>query len=106
LADFAFALPRDERIAFVFDEQDEFRGRALQMFEEMKAMPAVPFRHRLGGILFEDSARMTLVQVADALAYRVHRDFANTEPVYISTTKPYRPRVQVVILGSAIAGEL
>ncbi len=106
LADFALNLSRDERIGFVFDEQDEFRGRALQMFEDMKTMPAVSFRHRLGGILFEDSKRMTLLQAADALAYRIHRDFANAEPVYISTTKQYRPRVHVVILGSAIGGEL
>lgn len=59
--------PMEERIGFVFDEQDEFRGRALQMFEALNGMLGFTRRDRLGRIAFEDSERHTPLQASDAL---------------------------------------
>src|SRR6266849_4482212 len=55
-------LPRHERIRFVFDENDQFRGRALYLFRAVKVMPSVSYRDRLVGISFEDSKLMAPLQ--------------------------------------------
>jgi Protein of unknown function (DUF3800) len=92
-------FPRDERIGFVFDEQDEFSGRALQMFEHLKVMPEFVRGHRLGGISFEDSKKRMPLQAADALAHRIHRDLLNALPAHRSKIQDAR-RIRVALLGS------
>jgi hypothetical protein len=99
MADLVTDQPRDERIGFVFDENDQFRGRALEMFEAMKVMPAITYRHRLGGISFENSKLFVPLQAADTLAYRVHRDHFGALPSRRSTVQ-HGPRVRVALLGS------
>ena len=85
----ASSLPEDERIAFVFDEQDEFRFRALQAFGVLKETPdRLPYRDRLAGIRFDNSKRILPLQAADALAYRTHRDLRNGLPTHSTQGSP------------------
>ena len=95
--------PVNERIEFVFDENDEFSGRALHMYKALMAMPALAYRDRLGAISFEDSKRLTPLQAADTLAYRVHRDLFDALPVQRSVVQGFQKvrRVNVALLGSA-----
>ncbi|MDQ6883727.1 MAG: DUF3800 domain-containing protein [Candidatus Dormibacteraeota bacterium] len=66
-------LGPEERITFVFDRQDEFAGRALQVFNAAKADQRIQQRERLGAVTFADSARQPPLQAADLLAYEGHR---------------------------------
>ena len=92
--------PEEERINFVFDEQDEFRGRALEMFEAIKKMSGIPIRsNRLGTITFGSSRLLTPLQAADALAYRVHRDHLHAAPAQRATVQA-TGRVRVALLGA------
>lgn len=92
--------PHEERINFCFDEQDEFRGRALEMFEAIKKMSGIPIRsNRLGTITFGDSRLLAPVQAADALAYRVHRDHLHAAPAQRATVQA-TGRVRVALLGA------
>lgn len=100
--------PEEERINFVFDEQDEFRGRALEMFEAIKKMSGIPIRsNRLGTISFGNSRLLTPLQAADALAYRVHRDHLHASPARLSTVQA-TGRVRVALLGgdAAVGGKV
>lgn len=104
MADLVADKPRDERIRFVFDENDQFRGRALEMFKEMKVNPSVAYRHRLGSITFENSQRHAALQAADTLAYRVHHDLLRSLPEQRSRVRRTAPRIRVAFLGSDAVG--
>src|SRR5208283_1402826 len=47
--------PRNEPIAFVFDQQKEFEGRAKQLYDSIKHSNGeqITYRHRLGSISFD-----------------------------------------------------
>lgn len=69
-------IPRistDEQITFVFDRQDEFAGRAVQLLNAVKADARFQNRQRLGPVAFEDSKLLPPLQAADMLAYEAHR---------------------------------
>lgn len=100
MTEFANDKPEGERIDFVFDEQDEFRGRALEMYEAIKKMPGIPVRaERLGTIAFADSKLVAALQAADALAYRVHHDHRNAPQIRRSSVHS-RARCRVALLGA------
>jgi len=64
--------PRDEPIAFVFDQQEEYEGRATQLYESMKHSEGgylAAYRHRLGSLSFYSRFRQLQLQAADAWAY-------------------------------------
>jgi Protein of unknown function (DUF3800) len=91
--------PKDELINFVFDEQDEFRGRALEVFEAIKRMSGIAIRsERLGSITFGNSRLLPPLQAADSLAYRVHRDHFHSAPRQRSVVHA-TARVRVALLG-------
>jgi hypothetical protein len=65
-------LPSEERIAFVFDQND-FKGRALDSFAGLRHARRVLYRHRLGTIAFDDHRIIKPLQAADILAYELFR---------------------------------
>jgi hypothetical protein len=71
------SVPKDERIAFIFDQQDEFAFKANQIYANMLQSHAQ--RDRLGPLSFADSKRLPPLQAADMLAYEVHRQFRHGE---------------------------
>lgn len=101
--------PKEERIEFVFDEQDQFSGRALEIHRAYVHgdVSRAVFRSRIGGISFRDSKTVVPLQAADTLAYRIHREHRDTTPRRIAEVSYLSdwPRVGVAFLGSeAIAG--
>jgi hypothetical protein len=71
------SVPKDERIAFTFDEQNEFAFKAGEIYESLRQNHAQ--RDRLGPISFQDSKGFVPLQAADMLAYEVHRQFRHGE---------------------------
>lgn len=63
--------PRNEPIAFVFDQQKEYEGRAKQLYDSMRNSKGgqLTYRHRLGSISFDSRFRQLQLQAADAWAY-------------------------------------
>jgi hypothetical protein len=67
---------RDEPIAFVFDQQKQFEGRAKDLYERLSRRNwprgtdrKWPLAYRLGSIGFESRLRHVELQAADAWAY-------------------------------------
>lgn len=73
-------FPADERISFIFDQQDEFIGRATEIYSRARKDRAFPGRERLGPITFADSKYVAPLQAADLLAYEIHRQHRNGIP--------------------------
>ena len=63
----------DERIGLLFDEKDEFAGRAQQLSKEARASG-----YPIGGVAFVDSSEHPGLQMADVLAYEVRRYLTET----------------------------
>jgi hypothetical protein len=63
--------PRNEPIAFVFDQQKEYEGRAKQLYDSIKnsAGEQITYRHRLGSISFDSRFCQLQLQAADSWAY-------------------------------------
>lgn len=61
--------------AFIFDQQQEFAGRALAMFQQLKARP--DFGEHMGTVAFEDKKKFVPLQMVDNLAYETMKDFVN-----------------------------
>lgn len=72
--------PTAERINFVFDEQDEFAGRAADLYAMHRTNPALAHRDRLGAMTHGVSSDLVPLQAADVLAYEVHRQFRDGTP--------------------------
>ena len=66
-------VPDEERVAFVFDRQDQYAAKALVVAAGIKANPAFRNRDRLGPVIFDDSRLVPGIQAADILAYEAHR---------------------------------
>jgi hypothetical protein len=64
--------PRDEPIAFVFDQQKEVEGRAKMLYDSMKYSQGgylAAYRHRLGSLSFDSRFSQIQLQAADVWAY-------------------------------------
>jgi hypothetical protein len=83
-------LAPDEEIAFIFDEQQEFKGKAKALFDSVKRSRRLDYVARLGGLAFLDSIRHVQIQAADILAYEARRHLI--EVVY--STEPLAERWQ------------
>ena len=67
-------MKQDEKIAFIFDQQQQFSGRALQIHAKLKADPR--FGTYLGSIGFESKQQFLPLQAADFLAYETYRELS------------------------------
>ena len=66
--------PPGERIAFLFDDQQEFKVKAYEGFHALKCSQnpvTSAFRSQLGRIAFDDSRKYPALQAADLLGYEV-----------------------------------
>lgn len=73
----AVGLPTTEQIAFIFDEQTEYQGRALGLWQSLRQSDHsgdMNWIDRLGSITFDKSEKHPGLQAADQLAYEVQRN--------------------------------
>ena len=74
----ANALPSAERVAFVFDRQDDFQAEATRLYNRMKDQVDWPNRFRLADFVSFASKRETVaLQAADLLAYETYKHLEN-----------------------------
>lgn len=66
-------LPPSERVAFVFDQQAEFCGRAQLVHNGLQADEAWPRRHRVGSLEFKSKTDAIPLQAADFMAYELNK---------------------------------
>jgi len=78
-------LPREEKVCFVFDWEDEIGSAGLWHFDELKNLTSEPIRERLGALGFESRLEFLPLQAADLLVYECSQ---HTENVYCRTTLP------------------
>jgi Protein of unknown function (DUF3800) len=69
--------PGVEKINFVFDETNQFAGRATDLLARQRARHNLVGRERLGSVTFGVSKDLIPLQAADLLAYEVHRELRN-----------------------------
>jgi hypothetical protein len=63
-------FPLDEKVPFIFDENDQFRGRALRYWPYFRsAFRSHSIYKRLGNLVFAEDAFFPPVQAADILVY-------------------------------------
>jgi hypothetical protein len=64
-------FPPNEPIAFVFDEQKEFKGRAQRLYNSLRYSQGngITYRHRLGSLTFDSRFCQLQLQAADVWAY-------------------------------------
>ena len=67
-------FPKSERVAFVFDQQQEYQGKAMALYE-MLQQSTVNYGHRLGSLTFDNRFASLQLQAADVLAYESMRHF-------------------------------
>lgn len=60
---------KDEPIAFVFDQQKQYQGKAKEMYDELASEGEWPLAHRLGSLGFESRLTHVELQAADCWAY-------------------------------------
>jgi hypothetical protein len=74
------SLPSEERLAFVFDNQHEFEGRAHKVRAILLGTESYRNRHRIGALTYEDKRdiRGIPLQAADVLAYEVMRSLRDS----------------------------
>lgn len=68
----------DEKLAFFFDRQDEYKGRAKEIFESLAADDRYRSNKRIGTLTFASRLDVIPLQCADILAYenmRYLRDY-------------------------------
>jgi hypothetical protein len=64
------------RVAFVFDQQEEFSGRAKQFYDEVKRKNPNIARC-MGSLTYADKRRFVPLQIADKLAYEAMKNMLN-----------------------------
>ena len=67
-------------VSFIFDRQDEFRGRACEIFESIKGdRSTLHYKARLGTLAFSDRKEAAPLQAADFLAYECYKWLDKTQ---------------------------
>jgi len=64
------------RVAFVFDQQQEFSGRAKKLYGEVKAKNPIAAAC-MGSLTYADKRKATPLQLADKLTYEVMKNMLN-----------------------------
>lgn len=66
--------------SFIFDRQDEFRGRASEIFDSMKGDGStLHYKARIGTLGFSDRQKVAPLQAADLLAYESYKWLDRTQ---------------------------
>jgi len=74
----ADGLPAEEKVAFVFDRQQEFAAEATRLYNDLKDQREWPNHERLADIVAFASKRETIpLQVADLAAYETYKHLDN-----------------------------
>jgi hypothetical protein len=71
-------FPYSECITFVFDQQKEYEGKALALYNDAKQAP-LDFVHRLGAIQFDERTSSVQLQASDIWAYESMRHFRDVK---------------------------
>jgi len=66
-------LGAEAPVSFVFDRQDQFRGRAVEIYNSICTKSDLAFRDKLGGLDFQDKDKLRPLQLADYVAYEFYR---------------------------------
>ena len=66
-------LPRDECIAFVFDQHQEYQDKAKELYDSVKCSETLTYLHRLGSLTFDSRLSQLQLQAADIWAYESMR---------------------------------
>lgn len=66
-------LPRDECIAFVFDQHQEHQNKAKNIYDSVKRSETLTYPHRLGSLTFDSRFTHLQLQAADVWAYESMR---------------------------------
>jgi hypothetical protein len=66
-------LPRDECIAFVFDQHQEYQDKAKELYDSVKCSQTLTYLHRLGSLTFDSRLCQLPLQAADIWAYESMR---------------------------------
>jgi hypothetical protein len=71
-------LPAEEKVAFVFDRQQDFAAEATRLYNDLKDQEGWPNRERLADIVaFASKRETTPLQVADLIAYECYKHLDN-----------------------------
>jgi hypothetical protein len=91
--------PRNEPIAFVFDRQQEYEGRATVIHDSIQRS-SLNYKHRVGSLTFDNRLKRLSLQAADSWAYESRKyvseiiiDKRSTTPrwqfqVFLDTGRP------------------
>jgi hypothetical protein len=71
LTKFEHPFPPGEQVAFFFDQQQEFKNKALEVFDNLHAIKDVD--NRMGAITFVRKEQYIPLQAADLLAFRMRK---------------------------------
>ena len=66
-------VPRDECIAFVFDQHQEHQSKAKKLYDSLKCSKTLTYLHRLGSLTFDSRLCQLPLQAADIWAYESMR---------------------------------
>ncbi len=67
---------KNYRVAFIFDRQEEFQGRARQLYDEVRQQSPHLAKH-MGTLSYADKRKFIPLQIADKLAYEVMKNMLN-----------------------------
>jgi len=91
-------LAKNSEVAFIFDRQREYQGRAKELYDLLTQHPTFPHASRLGALTFEAKDRAIPLQAVDLFAYESYRRITdlNSKPRWqmrlLNQMKP-RPRL-------------
>jgi hypothetical protein len=75
---FADGLAAEEKVAFVFDRQQEFAAEATRLYNDLKDQSDWQNHERLGDVVAFASKRETVpLQIADLMAYECYKHLDN-----------------------------
>ncbi len=64
------------RVAYVFEEQEEFSGRAKQLYDQFKAINQT-YAPRMGSLTYAGKGQFVPLEIADNLAYETMKEILN-----------------------------
>jgi hypothetical protein len=81
------------RVACVFEDQKEFRGRARWLVDKFRAINP-RYSARLGTVTYAAKTKLVPLEIADNLAYEVMKEILNTK---YDPTRPRRIAMEKMI---------